>query len=72
MTRKEAVAQVAARTGFTEKDIDQIVCAFLNVILETVNAGGRVELRYFGVFHLSPKRGRMGFRPTKLTKHEES
>ncbi len=50
MTKKEIAAEVALRTGITHKRSVSVIDQLLAEIKATLAAGGKVEIRGFGVF----------------------
>lgn len=64
MTRSELVALLSSRfPQLTAKDAEVAVKEIITAISETLVAGGRVEIRGFGVFSLSHRPPRTGRNP---------
>ena len=65
MNKAELVACVAEKTGFTKKDAEVAVNAFVNVIEETLVGGEKVQLIGFGTFETRERKARTGRNPRK-------
>jgi len=52
MTKKEIAAQVALRTGITQKRASAIIDQLCDAIKEGLARGEKIELRGFGVFKI--------------------
>lgn len=64
MIRSELVQKIAdANPHLTLKDAERIVATILDSIVETLAAGGRVELRGFGAFSTRTRDPRVGRNP---------
>jgi DNA-binding protein HU-beta len=50
MNREELVSVVAKETGFTKKDVAQLVTAFTDVISESLAQQDKVQIAGFGAF----------------------
>lgn len=62
MTKSELVLRLSKRfPNLLQRDIEQLVSTFLNEIGDTLQQGGRVELRGFGAFSVrrrAPRKAR--------------
>jgi DNA-binding protein HU-beta len=58
MNKGELVKKVASRIGVTEKQVNPILSALIEVIAETVAEGERVSLVGFGVFESRDRQAR--------------
>ena len=65
MNKAELVACVAEKTGFTKKDSEVAVNAFVSVIDETLVKGDKVQLIGFGTFENRQRKARQGRNPRK-------
>ncbi len=65
MNKAELVACVAEKTGFTKKDAEVAVNAFVSVIEETLVGGEKVQLIGFGTFETRERKARTGRNPRK-------
>jgi integration host factor subunit beta len=62
MTKSELVLRLCKRfPNMMQRDVEQLVATFFSEITETLEEGGRVELRGFGAFSIrkrAPRRAR--------------
>ncbi len=65
MNKAELVAKVAEKTGFTKKDSESAVNAFITSIEEALVANDRVQLIGFGTFETRERKARQGRNPRK-------
>lgn len=63
MNRKELIAVLAAKTGSTKADADLNVLALIEIISETLEKGGKVNLKGFGIFDVHERAARIGRNP---------
>lgn len=64
MTKSELVAELAsAHPHLAAQDIERIVNIIFRRIVDTLAAGGRVELRGFGAFTVRAREARQGRNP---------
>lgn len=63
MNKKELVAAVVEKTGFTAKDTEVFVNAYVDVLTDALKANDKVQLVGFGSFELKSKDAREGFNP---------
>ena len=63
MTKAELVDQIAMQTGLTKRQSEEVLELFLTSIVETVQTGGKVELRGFGSFRCRSREPRLGRNP---------
>ena len=63
MTKQEFVDQVTAKTQLTRRDAQKAVDAFLEVVTETLKAGGEVNFTGFGKFSAQHRKERQGVNP---------
>lgn len=64
MNRGELVDEIAARTKVTKKDVDSILEALLDVLVEAVSSGEKVTLVGFGTFEARDRQEREGRNPS--------
>ena len=57
MTKGELVRELSRRAGVKKKDAGKVLNAFIQVVMEKLKNGERVELRGFGTF-LTKKRAK--------------
>ena len=65
MNKAELVAAVAEKTGFTKKDAEVAVGAFVTCIEEALTKGEKVQLIGFGTFETRERKARQGRNPRK-------
>lgn len=64
MTRVDLIKAVALdNPNLSVEQVDALVSAFFEVIVERLASGGRVELRRFGTFETRNRGARAGFNP---------
>ncbi len=64
MIKSELIATLANENPhLTQKDIERVVGAILERMIEALEGGGRVELRGFGAFSVRPRDARAGRNP---------
>ncbi len=63
MNRKELIAALAAKTGSTKTEAEQNIAAFIDVVTETLAAGGDISLVGFGAFEVRERAARTGRNP---------
>lgn len=60
MNKAELVQRVAEQSGLTKKDTARLVNLTLNVIMDALAEGERVQLVGFGSFEVKERAGRQG------------
>ena len=68
LTKKDIVNNIAEETGFTKKEITEIVNSALNQINDALVDGQEVDLAGFGIFSIAERAARQGINP--LTKEK--
>lgn len=63
MNKTELVAAVAAKADITKKDADKAVTALIDVIIDEVKAGEKVQVVGFGTFEARERAARVGINP---------
>ncbi|MEH1997147.1 HU family DNA-binding protein [Nostoc sp.] len=63
MNKGELVDAVAAKTNITKKQTDEIISAFLSVVIEAVANGEKITLVGFGSFERRDRSEREGRNP---------
>lgn len=56
MTKKDFIASVSEKTGFTKKDSEAAVNAFIDIITSELAAGGSVQFTGFGTFEVRARK----------------
>ncbi len=59
MNKATLIAKVAEAKGLSKKETEEILNAFLDTIVDTVNEGEKVQLVGFGTFQVKTRAGRM-------------
>lgn len=67
MNKVELVEQVSEKVGMGKGDVEKVVEMTIEVITETLKAGGEVTLTGFGNFSVSQRAGRVGVNPQNPT-----
>ncbi len=65
MNKAELVASVAEKTGFTKKDAEIAVNAFVQSVEGALVKGDKVQLIGFGTFETRQRKARQGRNPRK-------
>lgn len=63
MNKTELVTAVAEKTGVTKKDVEAVVKAFTDTVVETVAKGDSIALVGFGTFTSATRAARTGVNP---------
>ena len=63
MNKAELVAAVAAKTGDTKKNPEEVVNAFVDVVTASLKKGEKVQLVGFGSFEVKKRAARKGRNP---------
>lgn len=63
MNKTELVNALAEKTGFTKKDAEKAVSAFIETVTEALKAGEKVQLIGFGTFEVKERPEHIGRNP---------
>lgn len=63
MNNKEFIAELARRTGYTNKDTAQLVTSVLGVMTQELQEGKTIALQGFGTFEVKKKLERISVNP---------
>ena len=63
MNKTELIAAVAAKTGITKKDAENIVSVTFDTIAQALSKGEKVQLSGFGSFEVKNREARVGRNP---------
>ena len=63
MNNKEFVAELARRTGYTNKDMAQLISSVLGVMTQELQEGKSISLQGFGTFEVKKKLERISINP---------
>ena len=63
MNKAELAQTLADKVGITRKEAEDVVGAFVQVVTQTLQAGGEVNIAGFGAFSAKMRKGRTGVNP---------
>lgn len=63
MNKTELIAAVAAKTGITKKDAENIVFLTFDTIAQELSKGEKVQVSGFGIFEVKHREARVGRNP---------
>ena len=63
ISKSELVAQIADKAGLTKKAAGDALAAFIEVVTDSLAAGGQVTITGFGTFKVSHRKARTGVNP---------
>ncbi len=63
MNKTDLAAIIAQKTGFTKRDSEKVIDAFITSVQESLAAGNKITLAGFGTFEVKQKAERMGVNP---------
>jgi integration host factor subunit beta len=63
MTKKNIVLKISSQYKVKQIDVKKVVQKTLDVIIDSLAKGEKVELRNFGVFKVKERKGRTGRNP---------
>jgi nucleoid DNA-binding protein len=63
MNKSQLIDAIADKTKLTKKDIRDVIEAFMDVVMDTVNKGDSVTLTGFGTFKSMHRKARTGRNP---------
>ena len=63
MNKKELIKAVATKTGFSQKDVTEVVDVILGTITDTLVDGNEVNIAGFGKFLVQERAAREGVNP---------
>ncbi len=63
MRKQDIILRISAETGIRQVVVKRIVQKMLDIIIDTLKKGGRIELRNFGVFKIKKYKRRIGRNP---------
>ena len=66
MNKKEIIKQISTKTGYSQKDITEVVDNFLGAISDALVDGSDVNLTGFGKFVVSERAARKGINPKTM------
>ena len=63
MTKKDIILKISDDTGLKQFGVKEVVQRTFDLIVASLSAGEKVELRNFGIFKVKTRKGRMGRNP---------
>lgn len=66
VNKDDLIEKVTNATRLTHKDVEEVVSAFLEQIIEILSMGEKVNLTGFGAFEVKERKGRRGVDPRSL------
>ncbi|HBE89748.1 MAG: hypothetical protein A3E37_02540 [Candidatus Andersenbacteria bacterium RIFCSPHIGHO2_12_FULL_46_9] len=66
VNKDDLIEKVTNRTRLTHKDVEEVVNALLEQIIEILSMGEKVNLTGFGAFEVKDRKGRKGVDPRSL------
>jgi len=63
MTKREIVLKIAAETGMKQSEVMNVVQKTFDAIIDSLEKGGKVELRNFGIFKIKSRKAKKGRNP---------
>ncbi len=65
LTKRDLVITISEKSGLTQAQVFDVIQQTLDQIVKSLAAGGKVELRNFGVFEVKIRKARVGRNPNK-------
>lgn len=65
-TKKELIDRIAEETGLRRSEVKRVVQSFLDLVIEELGRGNRLEFRDFGVFETKRRAPRTAQNPKTL------
>ncbi len=63
MTKKDIIMKISEETNLKQVDVKEVVQRTFDIIIDSLQKGGKVELRNFGIFKVKTRKGRLGRNP---------
>ena len=63
MNKAEFITAIAERTDLTKKDIEKVVSAYSDVVIDSLKSGDKVQLVGFGTFEVRERSARTAKNP---------
>ncbi|MEM9064893.1 MAG: HU family DNA-binding protein [Planctomycetota bacterium] len=70
VTKKDLIDRIAEATGQKRTDVKRSVQSFLDIVVDELGSGNRLEFRDFGVFEVREKSARVAQNPKTLERVE--
>ena len=63
MNKTELVAAVAEKAGMTKKDVERVMNAAMDTVIQNLSGGEKVQISGFGIFEVKDRESRIGRNP---------
>jgi DNA-binding protein HU-beta len=63
INKAELINQIAEKTGVSKKQAEDMIASFVDIVTNTLKAGGEVTIAGFGAFMAKTRAPRMGVNP---------
>jgi len=63
MNKVQLAQAIADKVGISKKEAEDMLHAYVSIIIETLTAGGEVNIAGFGAFSAKTRAGRIGVNP---------
>ena len=63
MTKKEIISHIARKSGATKKSVDNILDAFIELIIQTMKDKNEIRIVRLGTFKVTQRKARAGINP---------
>jgi len=63
MNKNDLISNIAAKSGLTKRDVENVLNGFLGEVTEALQNGDKVQLIGFGTFETRTRAGRTGRNP---------
>ena len=64
MNKAGLVTRIAEKTDLPKKQVEAVLNAFTDVVVETLKEGDKVQMMGFGVFEVKERAARLGRKPS--------
>ena len=64
MNKAGLVTRIADKTDMTKKQVEAVLNAFSDVVIETLKEGDKVQMMGFGTFEVKERAARVGRKPS--------
>ena len=63
MTKKEIISHIAKKSGATKKSVDNILDAFIELVIQTMREENELRIVQLGTFKVTQRKARAGINP---------
>lgn len=67
MNRTQLAGAIAAKTGASQRQVDEMLKVMVDIIIEELKSGGEVNFAGFGSFQSRMRKGRIGVNPRNIS-----